>query len=57
MVMVELLVPGLETVAGLKLTVTPPGWPVADKAIPELKPLETVLIADVTGLPPRTTMT
>jgi hypothetical protein len=34
MVMVE--VPAPEIDAGLKLTVTPAGWPVADKAIPAL---------------------
>ncbi len=51
-------VPAPEMDVGLKLTVTPPGWPVADKAIAELKPPETeVVIVDVAPLPPRTTVT
>ena len=38
----ELPVPVIE--AGLKLTVTPVGWPVADKAMAESKPPETVVV-------------
>jgi hypothetical protein len=37
-VMVELPEPGAAMEAGLKLTVTPAGWPVDDKATAELKP-------------------
>jgi hypothetical protein len=39
-VMVELPEPGAAMDAGLKLTVTPAGWPVADKATAELNPPE-----------------
>ena len=42
MVMVEVPEPGAVMDAGLKLTVTPVGWPVAVKSIAELKPPETV---------------
>jgi hypothetical protein len=38
MVMVEVPEPGAGIVAGVKLTVTPVGWPVADKATAELNP-------------------
>lgn len=41
-VMVELPAPVIEV--GLKLTVTPDGWPVADKAMTPLKPPVTVLV-------------
>ena len=52
MVMVEVPEPGAAMDVGLKLTVTPVGWPVADKAIAELKPPETaVVIVDVPLLP------
>ena len=50
MVMVEVPAPVIEL--GLKLTVTPAGWPVADKEMAELKPFVTVLvIVDVPELP------
>ena len=41
-VMVEVPAPVIEV--GLKLTVTPVGWPVADKVMAELKPPVTVLL-------------
>jgi hypothetical protein len=44
MVMVELPEPGAGMVLGLKLTVTLLGSPVADKAMLELKPPETVVV-------------
>jgi len=44
MVMVEVPEPGAAMEVGLKPTVTPVGWPVADKAIAELKPPETVVV-------------
>ena len=51
-VMVEVPEPGAAMDVGLKLTVTPVGWPVADKAIAESKPPETaVVIVDVPLLP------
>jgi hypothetical protein len=51
-VIVELPEPGAAMDVGLKLTVTPVGWPVADKAIAELKPPDTaVVIVDVPLLP------
>ena len=44
--------PGAAMDVGLKLTVTPDGWPLADKAIAELKPPETaVVIVEVPELP------
>lgn len=47
--------PGAEIVAGLKPTVTPDGWPEADKAIAEANPpLTAVVIFDV-PLEPRAT--
>ena len=52
MVMVELPEPGAGIDWGLKVTVTPVGWPVADKEMAELKPPETpVVIVDVPLLP------
>jgi hypothetical protein len=42
MVMVEVPAPVIEV--GLKVTVTPAGWPVADKEMPEAKPFNTVLV-------------
>jgi hypothetical protein len=36
--------PGAAMEAGLKLTVTPVGWPLAVKAIAESKPPETVVV-------------
>ncbi len=50
--MVELPEPGAAMDVGLKLTVTPEGWPEADSAIAELKPPETaVVMVDVPLLP------
>jgi len=43
-VIVEVPEPGAATVAGLKLTVTPRGWPEADSAIDELKPFNAVVV-------------
>jgi hypothetical protein len=52
MVMVEVPEPGTAMEVGLKVTVTPVGWPDADKAIAESKPPETaVVIVDVPLLP------
>ena len=52
MVIVEVPEPGAAMDVGLKLTVTPLGWPVADKAIAESNPPETaVVIVDVPLLP------
>ena len=49
-VMVEVPAPVIEV--GLKLTVTPVGWPLADKEMAELKPPVTVLVmVEVPGLP------
>ncbi len=42
--MVEEPDPGAAMDVGLKLMVTPAGWPEADKAIAELKPPETVVV-------------
>ena len=51
-VMVEVPEPGAAMDAGLKLTVTPDGWPVALKATAALKPPETaVVIVDDPLLP------
>ena len=44
MVMVEVPEPGAGMDAGAKLTVTPVGCPVADKATAELNPPETVTV-------------
>jgi hypothetical protein len=55
MVMVDVPEPGAAMDVGLKLTVTPVGWPVAVKAIAEEKPPETaVVIVDVPLLPSTT---
>ena len=43
-VIVEVPEPGAAMEVGLKLTVTPLGWPVADKAIDELNPPETDVV-------------
>src|SRR6516164_5053329 len=49
-VIVEVPAPVIEV--GLKLTVTPVGWPVADKEMAELKPFVTVLVmVEVPELP------
>ena len=42
---------------GLKLTVTPVGWPVADRATVESKPPEMLLVIVDVPLPPCTTET
>ena len=55
MVIVDVPEPGAAMDVGLKLTVAPVGWPLADKAIAELKPPETaVVIVDVPLLPSTT---
>ena len=43
-VIVEVPEPGTATEAGLKVTVTPAGWPLADREITELKPPETAVV-------------
>ncbi len=43
-VMVEEPEPGAAMEVGLKLTVTPDGWPEADKATAESNPPETVVV-------------
>ena len=57
MVMVELPEPGDGIDAGLKLMVTPVGWPVADKATAELNPPK--LATPIVDVPlfPRPTVT
>jgi len=57
MVMVELPEPGAAMDAGLKLTVTPVGCPVADKATAELNPPETATATVDEPLLPCTTVT
>lgn len=54
-VMVELPAPEIEV--GLKLTVTPDGWPVAEKAMTPLKPPVTVLVIVEVPACPCTTVT
>ena len=44
--------PGAAMEAGLKLTVTPAGWPLADKATAESKPPETVVVMTAYPLVP-----
>jgi len=56
-VMVELPEPGAAMDVGLKLTVTPAGWPLAVKAMAELKPPETAVVIVDVPLPPWTTET
>ena len=51
-VMVEVPEPGAAIDAGLKLTVTPAGWPEADKDTAELKPPATVEVIVDVPLPP-----
>ena len=52
MVMVEVPLPGAAMDVGLKVTLTPAGWPVADKATAASKPFTIVLvIVDVPLLP------
>ena len=51
-VRVEVPEPGAAIDVGLKVAVTPVGWPVADKAMEELKPFATaVVIVDVPLMP------
>lgn len=52
MVMAEVPEPGAAMDAGLKLTVTPAGWPDADKDTAELKPPETPVVMVDEPLPP-----
>ena len=52
-VMVEVPAPVIEV--GPKITVTPVGWPVADKEMPEAKPFVTVLVIVDVPEPPCTT--
>lgn len=49
--------PGAAIDAGLKVAVTPVGWPVAVNAIALLKPPETVVVSVELPLPPCTTET
>src|ERR1700683_1376765 len=52
MVIVDVPEPGAAMDGGVKVTGAPLGWPLADKAIAELKPPETaVVIVDVPLLP------
>ncbi len=57
MVMVELPEPGVGIDAGLKLTVTPAGWPLADNPIAASKPPEMVVVIVDCPLLPCTTET
>lgn len=52
MLMVELPDPGAAIGVGTKLTVTPVGCPVADKAIAELNPPVTAVVIVDEPLPP-----
>ena len=54
-VMVEVPAPVIEV--GLKVTVTPVGWPLADKAIAELNPPVTVLVMVEVPMLPWATVT
>ena len=56
-VMVEVPEPGAAIDAGLKPTVTPAGWPVADKAMAELNPPETAVVIVEVPLFPKPTVT
>jgi len=55
--MVDVPEPGAAMEVGLKLTVTPVGWPVADKAMAELKPPTTAVVMVEVPLLPCTTET
>lgn len=57
MLMVEVPEPGAAMEAGLKVTVTPVGWPDAVSAMAELKPPETAVVMVEEPLPPWTTET
>ncbi len=54
-VMLEVPDPGAPMDGGLKRTVTPVGWPDADKAIALLRPPETAVVIVDAPLPPCTT--
>lgn len=54
-VRVEVPAPGAAMDVGLKLTVTPLGWPLADKAIAESKPLKTAVVIVAVPLLPGAT--
>jgi hypothetical protein len=56
-VAVEVPEPGAAIEVGLKLTVTPVGWPVADRATAESKPPETAVVMVELPLDPTTTET
>lgn len=56
-VIVEVPAPGAAIDVGLKVTVTPVGWPLADNATAELKPPETELVIVEVPLLPCTTET
>lgn len=56
-VTVEVPEPGAEMVEGLKLTVTPEGWPVAVKATEALKPPDMVVLTEEVELLPGLTLT
>src|SRR5580693_728632 len=55
--MVDVPEPGAAMDVGLKLTVTPVGWPVADNAMAELNPPETAVVIVDEPLLPCTTET
>ena len=57
MVIADVPEPGAAMDVGLKLTVTPVGWPLAVKAIAEAKPPETVVVIVELPLLPCTTET
>ena len=57
MLIAEVPAPGTAMDVGLKLTVTPVGWPDAVNAMAELKPPETAVVIVDEPLPPCTTET
>ena len=57
MVIVDVPEPGAAMDVGLKVTVTPVGWPLADKATAESKPPETAVVIVELPLLPCTTET
>lgn len=52
MLIAEVPAPGAAMDVGLKLTVTPEGWPLADKATAELNPPDTAVVIVDEPLPP-----
>ena len=56
-VMLDVPEPGALIEVGLKLTVTPDGWPLAERPIAELKPPETAVVIVEVPLLPCTTET